>query len=160
MQGSPTVPRRFVASLLAIVSTGCYAYVPLEEGLRPAPGDEVRVYRTGGEEGGTESAEHGGRSEIQGLVVEDRPDSLLLSVRLQPARAGTFDPDRRQTLRIAYTRIERIERPRLDGLRTGAVVAGGIAALVGFMAIVLSSDSQGGVGDGGDGGPSLQVRIP
>lgn len=161
MKTRRSVPERLVASLLAVVSAGCYAYVPMEEG-RPSPGDDVRVVLAGegsGEAtGGTSEAAAGER--LQGLVVESRPDSLRLSVRLQPALAGAFERDRREVVSLAYEEIRRIERPELNALRTGAMVVGGLGLLAGFMAIVLGGDDAGTPGDDGGGGPSLEIGIP
>lgn len=158
MAGRRRVGHRLVACLLAIVSAGCYRYVPLEEGVTPRPGDEVRVYVP--EEGSASDADGDEAGGVRGLVVQGPPDSLFLSVRVPPARAGTFDRDLREMRRFAYPDIRRIERPELDPFRTGVLVVGGLGVLAGFMAIVLSADSSGGAGDGGGGGPSLQIRIP
>lgn len=149
------VLHRLVASLLAIASTGCYSYVPLEEGVRPNAGDEVRVETTSEDEGQSS----GGPSEFQGRVVRSQGDSLVLSARLQPALAATFEGERREFVRLAYTDIQRIDQPKLDGLRTGALVVGGLGVLAGFMAIVLAADDSGSPSGPGNG-PSLQVRIP
>lgn len=158
MQGRRSAPHRLVASLLAVASTACYTYAPLEEG-RPSPGDEVRVHVAAEGEEGT-GGEASRSRELRGLVVESRDDTLHLSVRVQPSTAGTFDVERRESARVAYAAIQRIERPRLDGLRTGAFVVGGLGLLAGFMAIILNGDDTGVPGDGGGGGPSLDLRAP
>ena len=58
-------------------------------------------------------------------------DSLVL---LEPfVRSDTlFGRLRGDTLGIAFPAIERLERPRLDGLRTFAVVVGGLASWIGL----------------------------
>jgi hypothetical protein len=97
---------RVCAGVLLLLSLGCTRWESYPVPVAPAPGlpASLRVWTSGG--AGTVLA--------QPFV---HCDSL-------------YGRSRRDTLGIALRVIERLERPRLDGVRTVGAVVGGVAGLI------------------------------
>lgn len=149
--------RRLVALVLLVALTGCYSYVPIEDGP-PQVGDEVRVRLT--EEGARSASAHDLRDDrIQALVLAGGSDSLTL--RYRPLRRGdpVGDARRRDTLTVALDDLGSVERSRVDALKTGGMVVGVLGLMAGAVILAGSLESGGDFGDGGDG-PRLQLRFP
>ena len=156
---SRSAPRRVVAALLALCSTACYAYRPVEEGSRPDAGAEVRVDLEPAAASDLERRTGRDRSSLEGLVVEAGSDSLALSVA--PLGPRGTDPYglRRDTVRFSYDGLAGVQRKQLRTGQTLLLVGGLVAAAgaLGFALIEGSGGGGGGTGDGGDGG-NLDLR--
>lgn len=138
-----------------IVLTGCYKYAPAP-GVVPA-GSEVRVRLH--EQGGAALAARLGvaPSMLEGVVLEPRPDSLVLRVT---STTSAFTAQRIQwvgeRIAIPADAVASTERRTLDKRRTVAVVA---SALVGSVVAFLGVRSTRGVA-GGDGTPGGGTGTP
>lgn len=146
--------RRLVALVLLVTSAGCYSYVPVED---PAPeiGEDVRVHVTG-EAVGTLRADRDETRRLQGMVIGSSSDSLTLAFRSLRNSPGARPP--RDTVTLALADVQRLERSKMDILKTGALVVGTLGLAAG-AAILAESLGTGGSGDFGDGGDAPRLII-
>jgi hypothetical protein len=149
---------RAVPTLLLIGwLSGCYAHRPVPFSTAPT-GEVVRVHLT---DAGIQRMEEtfGVRQrQIQGEVVEARPDHLLLTF-YPPAPPGsrTLATGRRD-FRMNAADVLEVELRELNGRRTTALLAGGGLALsLGFYLVKVT---DGGGPLPGPGGPGDFSRIP
>jgi hypothetical protein len=121
----------------AMVSSGCFRYLPVSPGNAPPVGEEVRARLSEGGLGklAPEIREQQRGSVLEGEVVEADGSALVLAVSLDadggPQRAGR---DLRQRVVIPVADVVELELRQLDKKRT-VVVLGGAATLFGAFAI-------------------------
>ena len=106
---------------------GCYAYQPSEVGSLNS-GDQVRALLTATQFDELEEHLPGGDREIEGEVVEVRPDSILLEVPVLTAVRGIRVQSYNQRFRIPVSGVADLELRTLDRNRTFGVT--GLATIL------------------------------
>lgn len=141
----------------------CYSYAPLES-EPPRAGDDVRVHVT---EGAAHASSLTGEADgqdgpfVTGTVIGTRNDTLALSVQ----GGGAGHPSVgwsgfRDTLTLAGSDIRRIDRNRLDALRTTVLVGLGAGAVAAAVILVANANPGLGGGLGGGGTPRATLELP
>lgn len=141
-----------LAGLLAL--GGCYTYVATPPGALPA-GSRVRIALT---EAGSAALQPVVGSSVTGIegslerrasdTVVVRPDRLLTTAGVDVAWTGG-------SLTVPADWQRGIDQRRLAGGRTALLVAGGVAASVGLIALIRGLGDAGGDPGGGGPGPIL-----
>ena len=131
---------------------GCYTYVATPPAAVPA-GARVRIALS---EAGSEALRPSVGSSVTGIegsverrgsdTLVVRPDRLLTTAGVDVAWTGG-------ALTVPADWQRGLDRRRLAGGRTALLVAGGVAASVGLIALVRGLGDSGGDPGGGGGGP-------
>lgn len=144
--------------LAALLSGGCYRYVPagLDE-LKP--GRDVRVRMTEEEADRFNGVLMPGTRDLEGRVVELNGDRVLLQVPIAMFDRGARVETLNQRLDVSRSGVLDVQLRQLDRTRTGLLVGAGIA-IGGF---VLAKSLGDGLSSGGDdlepGGQDILVPI-
>ena len=155
---STRAARRLAPLGLLAALGGCYAYAAAPPGAL-APGARVRVALT--DEGAAALAPSVGSSVagLEGDLVRQagdtlvvRPDRLLTTAGVDVAFTG-------DALAVPAPWQRAVDRRTLSPGRTTLLVAGGVAAAVGIIALVRALGDAGGE-PGGGGGPIVLSRRP
>lgn len=137
-----------IAALLtvAVLSAGCYSYVPAERSLL-APGTVVRAELT--DSGSVVLASYlgPGTASVEGQLIAATSDRLTLAVTAATNRRGIENFWSNERVELPHAVIATLRERRLSRSRT-AVAAGGTFAAA--IAIYLGF-TAGGLGDGGAG---------
>lgn len=143
---------------LVALGSGCYAY-GTPEGRPPA---EARVRADLRPRPGDAST---GDVRVEGTLIADTGDSLLVEVP-PPQGASSFGPGaRRDTVAVAWERVQRIRVHQLDVLRTVGLAAAGIGGTAVAVFGAVDGSSAGSPPQGQDGEPlstvvGWQIGIP
>lgn len=132
--------------------TGCYSYVPAA-GPELTLGTSVRARLSTPTDFRLTNLSVNNTVLIDGEVVRQGPDSLVISAFSLRAETGYTMPAIGETLAIPGGRIAAIERRRFDPLRSGLLV--GLTAAASAL-LVGALDGGGGGGSTGGGGPNPQ----
>ena len=145
--------------LLLFLTAGCYTYseVPVQNA---APGASVRARVSGTEADRLEAVLGRDGRVLEGSVVENNGEELLLAVRSATTAAGTSTDRLYQRLTIPGSEIVELEARRIDPWRTAGVVAVGVG-LAAYVAVVAlqEGDSEPGQNKGG-GNAWIGFRLP
>ena len=139
--------RKPILGLLAALmlsTTGCYTYTLTTPDMA-APGEGVRVLMT--REGAAELAEvtqvAWEAPVVDGTLVGQEGDDLLLSVAVGPRDVGFVANDLRQTVRVPTSEIVTFQRRSLNVTNTVLSLAGVTAAGVGLVVYIVSEHRSG-----------------
>ena len=145
--------------LFALVSAGCYSYIPATGDL--SAGAQVRARLTA--EAALQESELTGAltQSLQGRLLSITNDSLQISIVAARAVGVGQTQTARRTVGLPRASVTELFERRLSAVRTGAtvLVAGGVAAAI--LGGVLTTGGDSGGGDGG-GDPAFRAlfRIP
>jgi hypothetical protein len=143
--------------LAATTLSGCYTYVPSGLGeIRPE--EDVRVRLDPGEATRLESFVKRGTRAVEGKVVEQNGDSLLLLVESHSELRGDRVQTLHQRVQVAHSGVLDVELRRLDKGRTYMATGIAVAALAVIASKTIFGDG-GGDGDG-PGPPPDESVIP
>lgn len=149
-----SVPLLLLAASLA--TSGCYAYIPIAP-QEAAPGDAVRFRLTPEEAARYQDLRLANPRLIEGTLVQEGETEMVLDAHV--GRAGAAEGSRLLVQEVSIPRAEilEVELRKLDGTKTGLVVAGGIVAIATVVAV-----SGGGSGSDDGGGTDIPEarRIP
>lgn len=130
--------------IAALVSGGCYSYVPADAEIVPV-GANIRAHLS--REGALQVEELTGRfrrvldGEVLGLDEQD----LVLSARIEPVNASPLARQpMEQPIRVPWESIARVEIRQFDARRTGLFIGGVTATLVGALAYAIRVENPGG----------------
>jgi hypothetical protein len=132
--------------------TGCYSYAPAA-GRELPRGTPVRARLSTPTDFRLTDLSVNNTVLLDGEVIRQDPDSLVLSAFSLRANTGYTLPAIGETVSIPTDRIAGIERRRFDALRSGLLVA---AAAVGSALFFSALNSGGGGGSSGGGTPNPQ----
>jgi len=137
-----SVPLLLLAASLA--ASGCYAYVPIAP-QEASPGDAVRFRLAPEEAARYQDLRLADPRLIEGTLVRGGETEMILDAHV--GRSGAAEGSRLlvQEVSIPLSGILEVELRKLDGTKTGLVLAGGVLALATAVA-------TGGVGSGSDDG--------
>jgi hypothetical protein len=155
--------RRTVLAPVAVVVApvylaGCFHYVPVDAGLTPATGTDVRVTLTNPEPFNLGEVTVNSVSLVEGTVVETSTDSLGMWVKwLHPAVGDKVDANRAafNVPRGNLTRLEEWKVSRKATLVAVAATIGVVGAMLGLVS--LARDNNG--GSGGVNPPPIGAQI-
>jgi hypothetical protein len=142
---------------LAPALGGCYTFAAAAPGALPA-GARVRVTLTEAGASALAPAVGAGVSGIEGDVVRQGGDTLVVRPARLLTSAGVDVAWSGDTLRVPPPWQRAVDRRRLAAGRTSLLVAGGVAASVGIIALVRGLRDRGGEPGGGGGGPIFLSR--
>jgi hypothetical protein len=148
-------------SLLCVAPllVGCYAYAPIEPArIQPGTGVRARVTGTAADRLapllGTSNARL-----VSGKLVDTRADTMIVEVpTVVQTTVGSSMETLHQRVSIHRGDLVELETRRLDRFRTAAVV-GGVALVVGAVAVNALRNEPGGGGPPGPGG-GTDARAP
>ena len=152
----------FLAGLaLAMVTTGCYRYVPAQiEATPPGTGVQLFVTESGTREAEIAGALREGEPRLRGTVVGVEGDRLLLRMSVARLQDGFTASSIDQAVSVPVGEIVAFQRRELDRLKTGLLIGGGAAAVAGIAVLIL--DPLGGSPDrpGPDPDEAVIVSLP
>lgn len=156
-----------IASLALPALTACYGYREAASVEELSPETRVRVELVEAGEGGGREGNGRARSRLDGHLVEVGSDSVYLATERSTAGARyRVGPVPLDTLGIARAQLGRVSRRELSVWRTATLLAGGTAAVAGY--VVVGFDAAGGSRPRDDTGggvestllPILTVPVP
>ena len=136
-----------VAAWIAVLSAGCFSYVPTELGV-VTPGEPVRLYLT---RAGVDAVNEGGAEEalspvsdpiLSGEFVRQTDADLFLRVPTVRRQVGFHSAQLGQDVRIPAGEIVQIERRQLNKGATGLLIGGAAAAVTGLVVFILNDARQ------------------
>ena len=144
----PKLPfRPLVAAAIALLSSGCFSYVPTEIGAVP-PGESVRLFLT---REGVDVVNQGGVEEalstvfdpvLSGEFVRRTGADFYLRIPTVRRQVGFHSAQLGQDVRIPTSEIVQIERQRLNKAGTGLLVGGVVGAIAGLIVFILDDARQ------------------
>lgn len=150
MRLRPSLSVVALAALLSLGSTGCYSYVPVDEGPVDA-GEDVRVTVAASDD---DSVVYTGRLQR----MERDTFVLQLPVARTPGQVTTAR-ERQRVVRLSADRVQRVERQSFSFWRTIGLVGGG--GLAGYVALAeLAGSTENREPGGGDEDSGEFVVIP
>jgi len=140
----------------AFAASGCYAYIPIAP-QEAAPGDAVRFRLTEEEAARYQDLRLPSPRLIEGTLVRGGDTDMVLDAHV--GRSGAAEGSRLlvQEVSIPRSGILEVELRKLDGTKTGLVVAGGLVAL---GTVVVVSGGGSGTEDGGGTDIPEARRVP
>ena len=122
---------------LLLVSSGCFRYVPAQIEATPI-GSNVRllVTRAGTSELSEIMELDGDAPLVSGSIVGMEGDDLVLSVPVAQVQDGFMMSNLEQRVRVPAGEIVSLERRELNGLATGATIAGAAGAVAIVIAVI------------------------
>ena len=132
---------------MAILSAGCFSYIPTEIGAVP-PGESVRLFLT---REGVDAVNQGGAEEalsaildpvLSGEFVRRTDADLFLRVPTVRRQVGFHSAQLGQDVRVPTSEIVQIERQQLSKAKTGLLVGGAAAAITGLIRFILNDARQ------------------
>lgn len=152
--------RRFaLAGCLCLLSTGCYAYRPVDFDQVRVDSD-VRARLTAQQVDELNGVLQPGSRVVEGRVLEQDGSSYLLLVPVFAERRGSRMETLHQRLDIPRSGIVEVEMRELDRVRTGIAIGAGAVVL---GAVVIGTLREAALGDRDPGGGPqdyVGVRIP
>ncbi len=146
-----------MALVLLMAAAGCYSYV----GIAPeavAPGAQVRAQLADMPSVPSRGLGIARADLMEGEVIEQRNESLVLSVFPRDLGVQTWSHGPRDTVAIRLTEIAALEQKQFSAARTAGLVAG--VAVVGALAVrYLFGDWSGATTRPPTGGPA-EVLVP
>lgn len=137
--------------LLLLATTGCYSYGPA--GSTPLPGGTtVRARLSSPTDVRLSNISVNDAILVNGEVVQQRPDTLLLSAFSLIGQTGFFVPAGGETVRLSMDRIGLLERRKISVLRSAALFVGAGTATT----LLFAAFGVGGFGGGGSPQPQPQ----
>jgi hypothetical protein len=143
---------RFGILVVAVVSQGCYTYVPLEAAIPPV-GETVSLQIS--DRGRVELSERfgPGLERIEGLVTSVDSENVVMNVYRVAHIGGLRNRWSGETVRVRMGLVDRLEERRLSRARTytlAAVATGAVAALVASQGLFgwYTGDNSSDPGDG------------
>src|SRR5690606_4997491 len=135
--------RRIFGSLLPLLLTACYTYVPVDLDGVPT-GAHIQVHlREGTIRGSEELLAAGipvrGRESVGGRLVQRDPDWLLLHVPLGVNPTGLSQPSIGQDVAINRSDVLAVETRELNRSRTALAVAAAAGATGGMLYAIMSN---------------------
>lgn len=140
----------------ALVSSGCFRYVPVAPGAVP-PGADVRVYVSRRAMADVPEELASGGAYLTGRLARATADSVLLQLPVTRADAATGTLDLRQNVFLPASEIVEVRLRELSRSRTFFAVGG--AAGLGLAIVAVVIDARGNSVDDPGEGPD-QIRIP
>jgi hypothetical protein len=135
--------RKLLILVLAAL-TGCYSYAPVR-GVRLAPGTAVRARLNAPSDFRLTDLSVNGAVRVNGEVVTQGSDTLVLSAFSLRALSGLDFPAAGETVRIPNERLAGLERRKVDLLRSAALAAAaGLLGVVAFSAFRTEGSPGGG----------------
>ncbi len=137
----------FASAWMAILSAGCFSYVPTEIGAVP-PGESVRLFLT---REGVDAVNQGGAEDalsaildpvLSGEFVRQTDADLFLRVPTVRRQVGFHSAQLGQDVRIPASEIVQIERRQLNKAGTGLLIGGAAAAFTGLVVFILNDARQ------------------
>ena len=143
--------RLCAAVIAALVTSGCYKYVPTEAAL-VTQGQDVRVSvtRLGAAELAQVSAQDVTTGRIDGTMQIIENDDMVLRVPVGERQEGFASIDLVQTIRVPMGEVLLVERREIDPLMTGVVVAGSAVGIAAVIFGIIEAFGSGGPDDGID----------
>lgn len=150
-----------VGLAVAMATTGCYRYVPAQAEATP-PGTNVQLLVT--REGAREAEEVGaldgsGEPRVRGTVVGTEGDDLLVRVPVAQRQEGFIVNRIDQSVRFPIGEIVSLQRREVNGLATGLVIGGAVAAVTTMVAVIATA-RRGDNGDPPDPPEESLISIP
>ena len=136
-----------VAAWMAVLSAGCFSYIPTELGV-VTPGEPVRLYLT---RAGVDAVNAGGAEEalspvsdpiLSGEFVRRADADLFLRVPTVRRQVGFHSAQLGQDVRIPASEIVQIERRQLNKAGTGLLIGGAAAVVTGLVVFILNDARQ------------------
>jgi hypothetical protein len=137
--------------LLSLFSSGCYQFLPVEEGVMPDPGQEVRVHLSPAMAFEVASTPIPGVETVEGEVYESEAQSLAVWTSLLHSRFFSFRANG-AVLYIPHDHISRLETRRLVPAQTVLAIGTVAAAIVTIFTIADAVSGGGSFTGGGEGG--------
>lgn len=137
----------------------CHTYVPAT--LESVPeGATVRALLS--TEAQTRLAQRSGMNlrEVNGTLLRKGPDRVLFEVRVPDAVDSFTGRPLYQRLDVAPADVLRLDRRRVDGLRTGLLLGGAAGAVVVLTILALGDEDPGDVPDGGTPPTERLTHVP
>ena len=147
---------RCLVPLLLPLTLGCYTYVPADLAAVPL-GSHLRAVVDQTTADRLQAAYGTSGTTLDGRLVARDGDVLTLSVPSVPLGSPLGTHALYQQVPVAVPDVVGAERRRLNGFRTGVVLAAGAAA-VGVIAARALSGGTGGTSSGTTGGPTESVH--
>ncbi len=143
--------------LLSLSSSACYQFFPVEEGVMPDPGQEVRVHLSPARAFEVGSMPIPGIETVEGEVYENDAQSLAVWTSLLRSQFGFSFPANGAVLYIPRDHISRLEARRLAPAKTVLAIGASAAALVTIYGIADAVAGGGSFTGGGEGGADASV---
>ncbi len=137
--------------LLSLSSSACYQFFPVDEGVMPDPGQEVRVHLSPVMAFEVASTPVPGIETVEGEVYESEAQSLAVWTSSLHSRFFVFQANG-AVLYIPRDRISRLDVRRLVIAKTVLAIgasAGAILTIFGIADAVAGGSSSAGAGEGG-----------
>ncbi len=120
--------------LLSLSSSGCYQFFPVDEGVMPDPGQEVRVHLSPARAFEVGSTPVPGVETVEGEVYESEAQSLAVWTSMLHSRFFSFRANG-AVLYIPRDHISRLETRRLVPAKTVLAIGAVAAAIVTILTI-------------------------
>jgi len=155
---------RLVAALSVLGMAGCYSYLPSSL-VEVGPDQDVRARLAPEEAARLEDFVRGDTRSLEGTIVEQGPDSVLLLVETHSELRGVRVETLHQRLQVARSQILDLEVKRLDRGRTYLMTGAGVGAIAwltvrGIFGNGGSSTEDPGTDPDETRIPFLSVRLP
>ena len=129
-----------LATSLVLGLSGCFKYIPTQLEVAP-PGEEVRLLVT--RQAGVELSEVTGidlsRPIIRGEILGREGTELLLNVPVGRRREGFHTLQLKQTIRVPFEEVVRIDRREFSRLNTGLLAAGSVGASILLVQVIIKT---------------------
>lgn len=142
--------RRQIAFLLSVLMAGCHVHIAAEPQMLER-GDRVRVHLARPAEYRLREMSPANIVRVDGEVAQVTDTTLVLSAWWLRSASGLEYAGEGWTVHVRREDVQRLEERRVSGVRTGLLVAGGVAAAALLGAAALSGGSDGPPGNGGNG---------
>jgi hypothetical protein len=147
--------------ILAVASTGCYQYFPVqEEAPLPEPGAEVRAQLALPQSLELGTTTISDVSAVEGDVYESNGDTLAVFSRVLSTPYGASLHTDGAVFYFPRSQLQRLEERRFEPVKSGlAVGAIAVGLLVTYQAAMRGAGAAGG-GNGDGGGEVAHVVVP
>ena len=129
-----------LATSLVLGLSGCFKYIPTQLEAAP-PGEEVRLLMT--RQAGVELSEVTGidlsRPVIRGEILGREGTELLLNVPVGRRREGFHTVQLKQTIRVPFEEVVRIDRREFSRLNTGLLAVGSVGASILLVQVIIKT---------------------
>ncbi len=129
--------RKLVAVITLATTGACYTSVPLES-FPPAPSSDLVAMLTDTGSAGLASVVGPRVTGLSGRYLGVSGDSLLLSVKTVIKRDGNEEFWRGEQVAVPRPSVATLSIRRFSAVKSGAIVGGIVAALVGITSLVYS----------------------
>ena len=140
--------RTLTLGLVALLSSGCFSYVPADIETVP-PGEDVRLFLTQAGMAALDEADPDGTlltgvtPIVQGEITRRDLDEVYVRIPITRRQVGFHSSQLGQDVRIPTGEIVQIERRELNGVGTGLII-GGSTGLAASVILFIINDARGG----------------